>query len=82
MTAINYVRNLAGGGAIAAHVPRSPRAPQPGLPVSPVPRPGPAVPPVPFLLVAVGVLLHKELADRVSPACRISNVAIPPVWWR
>ena len=35
------------------------RGPQPGLPISPVPRgPGPAVPPMPSMLVAVGVLQH------------------------
>ena len=39
----------------AAHGFRGPRAPQPGLPISPVPRPGPAVPPAPSTPVAVGV---------------------------
>ena len=43
----------------AAHGHCGPRAPQPGLPISPVPRgPGPAVPPMPSMLVAVGVLQH------------------------
>ncbi len=39
VTALNYVRNLAGGGVVVAHVHCSPRAPQPG-PVSGG-RPGP-----------------------------------------
>ena len=42
----------------AAHGCRGPRALQPGLPISPVPRPGPAVPPAPSMPVAVGVLQH------------------------
>ena len=42
----------------AAHAHRGPRAPQLGLPISPVPGPGPAVPPAPSTPVAVGVLQH------------------------
>ena len=54
----------------AAHGHRGPRAPQPGLPISPVPRPGPAVPPAPSTPVAVGVLHYMKPSRGVSSACR------------
>ena len=55
MTAINYVRDLPGGGIVTARV-----APQPGSPV----------PPAPSTPVVMGVWQHEEPSVSVQAACR------------
>ena len=59
-----------------------PRVQLPGFRHPPVPHPGPPAPAARSTLVAVGVLRHAKPSGGVSPACRASNVAIPPDWWR
>ena len=64
MTAINYVRDLPGGGIVTARV---------------APHPSSLVLPVPSTPVVMGVWQHAELSVSVQAACRGSHGAIPPI---
>jgi len=64
MTAINYVRDLPGGGIVTARV---------------APHPSSLVLPVASTPVVMGVWQHEELSVSVQAACRGSRGAIPPI---